>query len=103
MKLIIPVALGTLLSVSVFSHAATAASSDVAGSAAPQETADANTAAPDPERASDRLVCRTEKVLGTRRTKRVCRSDESLKNHKEAGRAFTEKGQNRLQDVTGGN
>lgn len=49
----------------------------------------------------DRLICKSESIMGTRQKKRVCRTADEVRAHREAGKAYTKDGHSRLQDVTG--
>ncbi|GAB2524983.1 hypothetical protein [Lysobacter humi (ex Lee et al. 2017)] len=53
-------------------------------------------------RPGDKLICRSERVTGTRNAKRVCRTAEQIEADRKAAREFTEMGQRKPSAETGG-
>lgn len=48
------------------------------------------------------MVCRSERVTGTRNAKKVCRTAEQIEEARKAAREFTEMGQRKPSAEAGG-
>lgn len=71
-----------------------------AAPAAPSTAAAAPTTASAP--ASEKLICRSERVTGTRNVKKVCRTADQIEANRKAAKEFTEMGQRKTSAETGG-
>lgn len=76
-----------------------------AGSALAQGGSNAAETAPAANATSpgERMICRSERVTGTRNTKRICRTAEQIEAEKKAAQELTRDGQRQTSAEAGGN